>query len=113
MATEEQVPINPIDRESNVLVVGSSRGLGLEFVRQVLQKKAHVIATYRGKDAPLALTELAAGPAKGRLQLIECDVASAESVAAAAQMMRGQVITTHRAAIFPPIPSHKTHTTEP
>lgn len=41
-----------------VLVSGTSRGLGLEFVNQLLAKNNRVIATTRSKDTPSTLTSL-------------------------------------------------------
>ena len=40
MRREDQPCLNPIDQHSVVLVVGGTRGIGLEFVKQLLAKKA-------------------------------------------------------------------------
>jgi hypothetical protein len=89
MATENQRCVHAFGRESTVLVVGASRGLGLEFVRQLLGKGSYVLATYRGQQPPQELNDLM-GSSSGRLQLIRCDVASSESIRAAAESMKGR-----------------------
>jgi NAD(P)-dependent dehydrogenase (short-subunit alcohol dehydrogenase family) len=45
---------------SRVLIVGASRGIGLEFVRQYRQAGAEVVATARSEDAMAALRALGA-----------------------------------------------------
>jgi len=46
---------------ANALIVGATQGIGLEFVRQLLQSGqiAHLFATYRSKQTAAALFELA------------------------------------------------------
>jgi NAD(P)-dependent dehydrogenase (short-subunit alcohol dehydrogenase family) len=56
----------------NVLIIGASRGIGLEFVRQYRADKARVIATARHEDGLAALRELGASA-------LQLDVASTES----------------------------------
>ena len=65
-----------------VLVIGASRGLGLEFVRQYRGDGAQVTATARGPQALAALTALGANA-------IELDVASAESASRLAWQLDG------------------------
>ena len=89
MATENQRCVHAFGRDSTVLIAGASRGLGLEFVRQILTKGSYVLATYRGQKPPKELSDLMAS-SSGRLQLIECDVASSESIRAAAESMKGR-----------------------
>jgi hypothetical protein len=60
----------------------------MKFVRQVLAKGSYVLATYRGKP-PKELKDLM-GSSSGRLQLIECDVSSDESIRAAVENMKGR-----------------------
>ncbi|GAB5358374.1 hypothetical protein AAMO2058_000452000 [Amorphochlora amoebiformis] len=45
---EDQSVSTPIDEKSFALVVGGTRGIGLEFVNQLLDKGAKVCMTYRG-----------------------------------------------------------------
>ncbi|MET0352204.1 MAG: SDR family NAD(P)-dependent oxidoreductase, partial [Rhizobacter sp.] len=55
---------------TNVLVVGASRGIGLEFVRQYGADGARVIATARGDEGLAAIKALGARPLRldvGRL----------------------------------------------
>ena len=47
---------------ATVLVIGASRGIGLEFVRQYIADGARVIATHRRPEAGAALRELGAKP---------------------------------------------------
>jgi len=47
---------------STVLVIGASRGIGLEFVRQYIADGARVIATHRSPEAGGALRALGAKP---------------------------------------------------
>ena len=47
---------------STVLVIGASRGIGLEFVRQYTADGARVIATHRSPEAGAALRALGAKP---------------------------------------------------
>ena len=61
----------------NVLVIGASRGIGLEFVRQYLDDGATVTATARDEAALARLRELGA-------QAVRLDVAEAASVSALA-----------------------------
>lgn len=61
-----------------VLVTGASRGIGLELVRQLSERGDHVIAAARRPNESAALVELAKS---GRVEAVELDVTSAESVA--------------------------------
>ncbi len=60
------------------LVTGANRGIGLEFVRQLLQRGDHVIATCR-KPGSAAALNLLAGEHPGRLHVLPLDVADAKS----------------------------------
>ena len=48
---------------ATVLIVGASRGIGLEFVRQYTAEGNRVIATHRKPEAGATLRELGAKPA--------------------------------------------------
>ena len=61
------------------VVVGASRGIGLEWVRQLLARGDEVLATVRDVAKASQLWTLA-GAAMGRCQLFECDVASEASI---------------------------------
>ena len=47
---------------ATVLVIGASRGIGLEFVRQYINDGARVVATHRSPEAGAALRDLGAKP---------------------------------------------------
>jgi NAD(P)-dependent dehydrogenase (short-subunit alcohol dehydrogenase family) len=60
------------------LVTGANRGLGLEFVRQLLADGGHVVAACRHPGKATALNTLA-GEHPGRLHVLPLDVASEKS----------------------------------
>jgi NAD(P)-dependent dehydrogenase (short-subunit alcohol dehydrogenase family) len=68
---------------STVLVIGASRGIGLEFARQYADDGARVIATYRNPDDAGKLRALGAKP-------IELDVTDATGIAALAWHLDGE-----------------------
>jgi len=62
------------DRPRHCLVTGANRGLGLEFVRQLLARGDRVLATCRQPGRAQALNRLVAGH-PGRLHVLPLDVA--------------------------------------
>ncbi|HET8818927.1 MAG TPA: SDR family oxidoreductase [Xanthomonadaceae bacterium] len=62
----------------HALVTGANRGLGLEFVRQLLARGHRVVATCRQPGRATALNALA-GEHPGRLRVLPLDVADARS----------------------------------
>ncbi|MFG6448978.1 SDR family oxidoreductase [Roseateles sp. BYS180W] len=67
---------------STVLVIGASRGIGLELVRQCLAAGDKVVATVRGEAAGAALRQLGA-------HVVSLDVAQLHSVAGLAWQLDG------------------------
>lgn len=65
---------------SEILVTGANRGLGLELVRQSLERGDRVIATARKPAQAAELTRLAAHH-PGRLTILPLDVRDARSIA--------------------------------
>jgi short-subunit dehydrogenase len=62
-------------------VIGSSRGIGLEFVRQAIARRDRVFATVRNVVAASASDLWAqAGADHGRCQMLICDILSEESI---------------------------------
>ncbi len=70
-----------------VLIVGASRGLGLEFVRQYREDGARVVATARTDDGLAAIAALGAKPLK-------LDVTDASSAAGLAWQVDGEAFDT-------------------
>ena len=64
----------------HALVTGANRGLGLEFVRQLLARGDHVVATCRHPGRAHALNQLA-GEHPGRLHVLPLDVADPRAIA--------------------------------
>ena len=66
------------EADRHCLVTGANRGLGLEFVRQLLVRGERVVAACRHPGRATALN-LLAGDHPGRLHVLPLDVASARS----------------------------------
>lgn len=66
------------------IIVGATRGIGLEIVRQLIHRGERVIATVRNTSKASQLWTLSAGAAAPRLgswcRLLECDVTVDESI---------------------------------
>jgi len=72
---------------ATVLITGTNRGIGLEFVQQCIARGDTVIATCRDIAAAEDLTQLQAG--HENLDLRQLDVASTESMLSFAQQLNG------------------------
>jgi NAD(P)-dependent dehydrogenase (short-subunit alcohol dehydrogenase family) len=59
------------------LIVGASRGIGLEFVRQILARGDRVIATVRGHGSAL---EAIVHDAPDRATILMCDVSHEQGI---------------------------------
>ena len=62
------------------VIVGASRGIGLEFVRQLLARGERVLATVRDPTKASQLWTLAGAAPRANCHLLECDVASEASI---------------------------------
>lgn len=73
-------PLSPSSTSKTYLIVGASRGIGLEFVRQLLDLNHVVIATARDATGGSQLWALT-GSTNGRnLTILECDVSDEKSI---------------------------------
>jgi NAD(P)-dependent dehydrogenase (short-subunit alcohol dehydrogenase family) len=75
---------------TTVLITGTNRGIGLEFVKKCLQQGDRVIATCRDISAATDLKALADG--SENLQLVELDVADYETLQSFPQRLDGVAI---------------------
>jgi NAD(P)-dependent dehydrogenase (short-subunit alcohol dehydrogenase family) len=82
---------------STVLVIGASRGIGLEFVRQYAADGARVIGTVRRAEDAVRLRELGAKP-------LLFDVLDEAAVAELGAQLRGETldIAIHNAGVYGP-----------
>jgi len=62
------------------IVVGASRGIGLEYVRQLIARGDQVYATVRTTSKASELWALAGAAPRANCQLLECDVSSETSI---------------------------------
>ncbi|XP_026395249.1 uncharacterized protein LOC113290001 isoform X1 [Papaver somniferum] len=71
------------------MVQGASRGIGLEFVRQLLEKqeKGHVVATCRNPDGATSLLELK-NKFPERLNILQLDVTDESTIEASAKSVQ-------------------------
>eukprot|EP00124_Ichthyophonus_hoferi_P001042 Ihof_evm4s47 gene=Ihof_evmTU4s47 len=83
--------VNRLDGRT-VFVVGASRGLGLEYVRQLVEKGCNVLASHRGTEAPEDLATIIAKSGK-QVQSIVLDVGEEESIKKAAERVKEMGIT--------------------
>lgn len=71
----------PPDQETTWLVVGASRGIGHEFVRQLLIRGDRVLATTRKRNEPLDAAFWTKEEIQANLCIpLECDVSSEQSI---------------------------------
>lgn len=87
MPKEEQPCLNPINSESCVLLVGATRGIGLEFAKQITSKGARLVATYRNENGAAAIRD--AVKESSEVELLRLDVGAPETIAAAAKTYQG------------------------
>ena len=78
MTKPERVAAQTAGMPRHCLVTGANRGLGLEFVRQLLARGDRVVATARHPGKAAALNQLT-GDYPGRLHVLPLDVGNAKS----------------------------------
>ena len=80
--TSSQPRSRTSSQPSTWAIVGASRGIGLEFVRQLVARGDQVTATIRDPGKASELWQLAAGttPRPGSCQLYQCDVCIEASI---------------------------------
>jgi NAD(P)-dependent dehydrogenase (short-subunit alcohol dehydrogenase family) len=76
--------------QPSVLITGANRGIGLEFVRQYTARDWHVFATCRRPDRADDLRQL--GRRTDRIEVLQLDVGSPESIDDLADRIRGRPI---------------------
>ena len=74
------VPSHTAATMSTWLIIGASRGIGLEFVRQLLDRGDQVIATVRDPENAAELWTMAGAAPMGACRLLLCDVTSEELI---------------------------------
>ena len=62
------------------IIVGASRGIGLEWVRQLLVRGDHVLATVRDPAKASQLWGYAGIAESGSCRILECDVTKEASI---------------------------------
>ena len=62
------------------VIVGASRGIGFEFVKQLLSRGDHVYAVIRDPANASGLWALGNGIPRARCTLLECDIANEASI---------------------------------
>ena len=75
---------------ATILITGTNRGIGLEFVKQYLARGDAVIATCRNRESAAALLDLQAEGTP--LRVMEVDVSSADSVARFADQLGDEAV---------------------
>ena len=86
----------------SILITGTNRGIGLEFVKHYLKNNEKVIATYRNKNSAKDLLELK--NTTSNLSLVELDVSNSNSINKFASKITDQPIDTfiNNAGVFGP-----------
>ena len=74
---------------TNYLITGANRGLGLEFVRQLLARGDAVTACCRAPEKASELKALGAGNAADRLKIYGFDVTDPDAIAALPAKLKG------------------------
>jgi NAD(P)-dependent dehydrogenase (short-subunit alcohol dehydrogenase family) len=77
--------------QKTYLVIGASRGIGLEFCRQLLAADNRVIATARAAAGASQLWALTGSPNGRNLSILECDVADEGSVGRFVGALEGEM----------------------
>ena len=66
---------------SHWVIIGASRGIGLEFVRQLVDRGESVTATVRGDISKASdLWSYAGASDRGTVRLLECEIRSERSI---------------------------------
>ena len=86
----------------SILITGTNRGIGLEFVKHYLKHNEKVIATCRNKNSAKELLELK--KTTNNLSLVELDVSNPDSINEFTSKITDQTIDTfiNNAGVFGP-----------
>ena len=71
--------------ETVYFVTGASRGIGLEFIKQLVKRENSVV--YAGVRNPASMENHFPSPRPDNLHIVQCDVTSDDSISAAAQIV--------------------------
>ncbi|KAK8097380.1 hypothetical protein PG984_016519 [Apiospora sp. TS-2023a] len=81
-----------MDAKKHWIIVGASRGIGLEFVEQLLEAGHYVVAAVRNlSTAPKLFDLIASQSADSRCVVEQCDISSDESITNFIHNMQGRV----------------------
>ncbi|NJK55370.1 MAG: SDR family NAD(P)-dependent oxidoreductase [Pleurocapsa sp. SU_5_0] len=85
-------------KQANVLIVGASQGIGLGFVRSLLQQEhiQHIFTTYRNPDTAKQLLDLAS-QSGDRVKCLQVDITEESNIAAAIKQIQESVKQLHLA----------------
>ncbi len=88
--------MNPENIKQNILIVGASRGIGLGFVKTLLEKNNHanIYATYRRKETAESLFNLH-NQFSGSLNLRQLDITQEEQISNLCQSLKKDISQFH------------------
>jgi NAD(P)-dependent dehydrogenase (short-subunit alcohol dehydrogenase family) len=88
--------MNSLNNQNNILIVGGSRGIGLGFVKRLVEqdKNANIYATYRQKTTAEELFNLQSQYSSS-LHLLELDITQEEEIANLCKYLKKEISELH------------------